>query len=93
VLRDYKLAKTTFGLVSKMLPGSSEVSAALGRVGRRTGDWDESVAYFEQALVLDPRNLELRTSAAEIYASLRQFPAALKLYDRAPWTLRQTIQM
>ena len=30
VLRDYGSAKTTFGLVSKMLPGSSEVPMALG---------------------------------------------------------------
>ena len=30
VLRDYGLAKTTFGRVSKMLPGSSEVLVALG---------------------------------------------------------------
>ena len=59
VLRDDGLAKTTFGRVSKMLPGSSEVPRALGSVARREGHWDESVAYFEQALALDPRNVEL----------------------------------
>ena len=59
VLRDYGLAKTTFGRVSKMLPGSSEVPSALALVTRREGHWDESVAYFEQALALDPRNVEL----------------------------------
>ena len=32
---------------------------ALGLVTRREGHWDESVAYFEQALALDPRNVEL----------------------------------
>ena len=55
---------------------------ALGRVTRREGHWDESVAYFEQALTLDPRNVELLVDAAQTYASVRQFPAALKLYDR-----------
>ena len=59
VLRDYGLAKTTFGRVSKMLPGSSEVPIALGLVARREGNWDQSIAYFEQALALDPRNVEL----------------------------------
>jgi TolB-like protein/cytochrome c-type biogenesis protein CcmH/NrfG len=83
VLRDYGLAKTAFGRVSKMLPGSSEVREALGRVTRREGNWDESIAYFEQGLVLDPRNVELLIDAAETYSSVRQFPAALKLYDRA----------
>ena len=83
VLRDYELAKTTFGLVRKALPANSEVLQALGAVTRREGAWDESVAYWEQALALDPRNPELLSNAAFTYAILRQFPAALKLYDRA----------
>src|SRR5262249_20588008 len=36
----------------------------------------------EQALALDPRNVELLIDAAATYADLRQFPSALKLYDR-----------
>jgi TolB-like protein/Flp pilus assembly protein TadD len=82
VLRDYGLAKTTFKQVSKMLPGSSEVPFALGAVTRREGNWDESVVYFEQALSLDPRNPEILLDAAWTYAELRQYPAALRLYDR-----------
>jgi TolB-like protein/Tfp pilus assembly protein PilF len=83
VLRDYRLAKTTFGRVSKMLPGSSEVPRALALIARREGQWDQSIAYFEQALALDPRNVELLINGAWTYARLRQFPEALKLYDRA----------
>jgi serine/threonine protein kinase/Tfp pilus assembly protein PilF len=83
VLSNYGQAKTTFGRVSKMLPGNSEVQRALGLVARREGHWDQSTAYFEQALALDPRNVELLMSAASTYAMLRQFPAALNLYDRA----------
>jgi TolB-like protein/Flp pilus assembly protein TadD len=83
VLRDYGAAKTTFVRVSKMLPGSSEVPTALGRVTRREGHWDEGIAFYEQALALDPRNVELLTDAAETYGMVRQFPAARKLYDRA----------
>jgi tetratricopeptide (TPR) repeat protein len=66
-----------------MLPGSSEVPKAFGLVSRREGDWDESFAYFEQALALDPRNVESLTDIALTYAMLRRFPAALKLSDRA----------
>jgi tetratricopeptide (TPR) repeat protein len=65
-----------------MLPGNSEVRQALARVSRREGHWDQSIAYFEQALVLDPRNVELLVDAAGTYAMLLQFPTALKLYDR-----------
>ena len=83
VQRDYELAKTTFERVSKMLPGNGEVSCALGAVGRREGLWDESVAYWERGLALDPRNTALLIEVAWTYATLRQFPRALKLYDRA----------
>ena len=65
-----------------MLPSSSEVPYALGRVTRREGSWDESITYFEQALTLEPRNVELLMELAETYGNVRQFPAALKLYDR-----------
>jgi serine/threonine protein kinase/Tfp pilus assembly protein PilF len=83
VLRDYGLAKTTFGRVRKMLPSTSEVPHALAFITRREGHWNESIAYFEQALTLDPCNVELLVDAASHYAMLRRFPAALKLYDRA----------
>ena len=83
VLRDYGAAKTTFGRVGKMLPGSTEVPYALAEVARREGNWDQSIAYYEQALALDPRNVELLREAALTYSIVRQFPAALKLYDRA----------
>ena len=83
VLRDYRLAETTFGLLRKMLPGSSEVPFALGSVARREGNWDASIAYCEEALAMDPRNVELLSNTAWTYAMLRRFPAALKLYNRA----------
>jgi serine/threonine protein kinase/Tfp pilus assembly protein PilF len=82
-LRDYGPAKTTFDRVSKMLPGNSEVPMALGLIARREGHWDQSIAYFEQALALDPRNVRLLTYAAETYSIIRQFPAARKLLERA----------
>jgi serine/threonine-protein kinase len=82
VLRDYELAKATFGRVRELLPGSSDVPAALALIARRQGQWDQSVAYWEQTLTLDPRNTQWIANAAETYAWLRQFPAALKTYDR-----------
>src|SRR5207253_6030080 len=83
VLGDYGLAKTTFKELSKLLPGNSEIPAALGHVTQRAGHVDESIAYFEQGLALDPRNMDLLVGAAASYAMLRQFPVAIKLYDRA----------
>jgi len=83
VLRDYGMAKVTFGRVSKMLPGNSEVLYALAAIARSEGHWDESVAYWERGLALNPRNTALLSEVAFTYAAFRQFPAALKLYDRA----------
>jgi tetratricopeptide (TPR) repeat protein len=83
VLRDFERAKTTFKLVSKVLPNSSDVPFALGAIARREGHWNESISALEQALVVDPRNTELIIHAGDTYGMLRNFRAALKLYDRA----------
>jgi len=83
VLRDYGMAKATFGRVSKMLPGNSEVLYALAAIARSEGHWDESVAYWERGLALNPRNTALLSEVAFTHAAFRQFPPALKLYDRA----------
>src|SRR5262245_54164127 len=83
VLQDYGTAETTLQRVSKVLPSSTEVPRALGLIARREGHWDQSIAYFEQALALDPRNVELLSLSAWGYCWHRQFPAALKLFDRA----------
>jgi TolB-like protein/Tfp pilus assembly protein PilF len=83
VLGDYELAKATFLLINKLSPNNSEVAWALCAVNRRLGQWNESLAWVEQAMALDPRNGELITTAAWTYQMLRQFPMALKLYDRA----------
>jgi serine/threonine protein kinase/Tfp pilus assembly protein PilF len=83
VLGDYGLAKTTFKELSKLLPGNSEIPAFFGHVTQRGGHVAESIAYFEQGLALDPRNMDLLVGAAASYAMLRQFPVAIKLYDRA----------
>src|SRR6266403_1184767 len=65
------------------LPSNSEIPAALGDVTESAGDMDESIAYFEQGLALDPRNMDLPVEAAATHSMLRQFPVAIRLYDRA----------
>src|SRR5947208_3529050 len=83
VSHDYTLAKATFGRVRKMLPGNNEVLYALGAIARSEGHWDESIAYWERGLALNPRNTALLTEVAFTYAALRKFPKAQQLYDRA----------
>jgi serine/threonine-protein kinase len=83
VLHENGLAKATFGRVSKMLPGNSQVLYALAAIARSEGRWDESIAYWERGLALNPRNTALLTEVAFTYAALRQFSKAEELYDRA----------
>ena len=59
ILRDPGAAKTTLERVSQMLPSSGEVRMYLGVTARNEGHWDQSVAYLEQALALDPRNVQI----------------------------------
>ena len=82
VLRDFGAARTTLEHVSKRLPNSGEVRRFIGQIAKRQGHLDQSIAYFEQALAVDPRNVQTLIQAAQTYTILRQFPAALKLYDR-----------
>ncbi len=83
ILNDYEGAKKTFRRIVTVLPGSSDARTYLARIARRQARWDESISLFEQALVLDPRNVELLGQVAANYTDLRQFDAARKLYDRA----------
>ena len=83
VLSDLRPAKITFDRIRKLLPGTSEALLGLAKVTRRQGDWNQSIAYYEQALDLDPRNVKLLDDAAWTYTMLRQFPTALKLHNRA----------
>jgi TolB-like protein len=82
-LQDYDAARKTFMRVTKMLPGSSDIPVTLAQIARRHGKWEKTVAYYDQALGLDPRNVELLAEAANNYDDLRRFDDALKLYERA----------
>src|SRR5437870_8904248 len=64
VRRDYELAKATLGRVRGLLPGNSDVPAALALIARRQGNWDRSIAYWEQTLALDPRKTQWLAEAA-----------------------------
>ena len=69
VLGDSGAARTTLERVSKMLPNSSEVRRFIGQIAKREGHWDQSIAYFEQALAMDPRNVQTLIQAAWTYTS------------------------
>jgi serine/threonine protein kinase/Flp pilus assembly protein TadD len=83
VLNDFGPSKALLERVRNMWPGNSEVYMAFGRIARGEGRWEQSIAYYEQCLTLDPRNVGFLMEAAWTYTMLRRFPDALRLYDRA----------
>lgn len=76
-------AQAAFEQARLRLPGSPGVLEAMGNVERRRGDGDKAVGYFQQALVLDPRNTELLGNCAVTLIQLRRFDEAAQLAGKA----------
>src|SRR5207248_10443547 len=81
-LKDYDTAVRYFEQARQLLPNSSRIPESLALVARRRGQWDQSELYFNEAERLDPRNVNLLTSHAFSYTSLRRFPEALRKLDQ-----------
>ncbi len=80
--RDYPDAKLLFEALRPRLPSSSDVPLALSLIERRQGFWDQSLAYSDQAIALDPLNPVLLSVRAVTYASTRRYAEAIKTWDR-----------
>src|SRR6266496_1894811 len=80
-LKDYDTAVRYFEQARQSLPNSSLIPESLAYVARRRGQWDRSLAYFNEAQRLDPRDVNLLTQHASTYIYLRRFPEALRKLD------------
>ena len=81
-LKDYDAAVRYFEEARQLLPNNSSIPESLAYVTRRRGQWDRSEAYFKEAELLDPRNVNLLTQHATSYICLRRFPEALRKLDQ-----------
>jgi TolB-like protein/Tfp pilus assembly protein PilF len=79
----YDRAREILEQIHLKWPNNPEAPRALALVTRRQGRWDESLVHFNEALEVDPRNLETLTHTAITYKLMRQFQMALKSIDRA----------
>jgi TolB-like protein len=82
VERDYAAARRDLERVRQRAPGAAEIAAALGFVSRRQGRWDESLAGFDQAIALDPRNIEYLCQAGLTATGMQRYPLAANYLDR-----------
>ena len=81
--RDYERALAEFEIAKRDLPNEAQAYMAIGAIKRRQGKWAESIANFEKAAVLDPKNVSILVNLASSYMAVRNFEAAEKTLDRA----------
>ena len=80
--KKYDAALKEFELAAASSPNSAEICGYVGGIYRRKGRWRESIASFERALSLDPRNPRNAFSAGLNYVLVRDWPAAAGCYNR-----------
>jgi tetratricopeptide (TPR) repeat protein len=80
--RDFAAAIRTFSAIEAKEPNNIEAISALGYIARRQGRNEEAVRRLDQAIGLDPRNIQLLTEAAWTHAQGRDFAGALRVVDR-----------
>jgi TolB-like protein/Tfp pilus assembly protein PilF len=83
VLRDPEGARPSFEQLLTKLPNDTDIPFALTFITLKQGRWDESRAYVDRAIELNPRDRGLRQTAALIRLATRDFAGALRCYDEA----------
>jgi TolB-like protein/Flp pilus assembly protein TadD len=81
--RDYDRALAEFEIARRDLPNDAQAYMAIGAIQRRQGKWTESIANFEKAVALDPKNAGFLYNLGFTYVGLKQYEAADKMFDRA----------
>jgi serine/threonine protein kinase/Flp pilus assembly protein TadD len=80
---DFDQAMHELGQASALLPNSSEVARAMGKIYRSQRKWREALDNFERAARLDPDNTQLlHYDVALTYRAVRNWPAALRARTR-----------
>ena len=81
--KKYDAALKEFEVAAATSPNNAEIYIYVAGIYRRQGRWRESVASFERAMSLDPRNRGLVFNAGNNYLFMRDWPATTTCYNRA----------
>ena len=65
--KNYPAALKEFSIAAATLPNEPDVLFYIGGVYRRQGRWHDSIAAFQRAQALDPRNVHVIDLAANNY--------------------------
>jgi TolB-like protein/Flp pilus assembly protein TadD len=81
--KDYGAALKEFALAAEASPNDAEPLHYMAGIYRRQGRWRESIAKYERAQELDPRNRTIIFFAAVDYLLVRDWPAGTASCNRA----------
>ena len=80
--RDYAAALQELALAKPNLPNSAEVPYFAGIIERRQNKWDVSTRHLEEALQLDPRNVQyISELTGSNYLAMRRYADAIRVLD------------
>jgi tetratricopeptide (TPR) repeat protein len=80
---DYGPAVAQLRVAREALPNSADVVSIIASVARRQNRWDEAIAGFRQATLLDPRSPFPLDQLALAYGSLRRYAEADRAFGQA----------
>ncbi len=81
--KDYAAALKEFSIAAVTSPNEPDILQYIGGIYRRQGRWRESLATYDRAQDLDPRNLDVITHAAVDHLLVRDWAATTAGYNRA----------
>jgi TolB-like protein/DNA-binding winged helix-turn-helix (wHTH) protein/Tfp pilus assembly protein PilF len=82
VHRDYGGALDEWSVAERGMAGDANIFQARGYVYGRMGDWERSLENFDEAIKLDPRNIENLANHAYTLARFHEYDDADLLYAR-----------
>jgi TolB-like protein/class 3 adenylate cyclase len=80
---DYIGALAEIQFAARTLPNDPHVFELTGYILRRQDKWEEGMRNLARALEVDPRNLNTMQQIALTYLTLRRYPEAVAMWDRA----------
>lgn len=92
--RTFDQAQNELVIARRTLPNNCEAFFITARIDRRQNRWNDSLANFQKAIVLDPRNSEAASWLAETYFEMRRYTELERLItadaanfpSQNPWT-------
>jgi serine/threonine protein kinase/tetratricopeptide (TPR) repeat protein len=91
---DFDRARDELTITRRKLPNNSEALYIAARIDRRQNRWDDSLANFQKASELDPRNTEVAFWCRDTYFEMRRYNELEQLFAKdaasgtlqGPWT-------